>query len=79
MLLIDSIIASMTDGNWHRIEEILEYLEDTKAKTLSTLMFLWKFGFVDVDDIEKHVRLSYPFAKFMTNIKKMEKLTHQDF
>ena len=76
MLLIDSIIASMTDGNWHRIEEILEYLEDTKAKTLSTLMFLWKFGFVDVDDIEKHVKLSYPFAKFMTN---MEKLTHQDF
>ena len=79
MLLIDSIIASLTDGNWHRIEEILEYLGDTKAKTLSALMFLWKFGFVDVDDNEKHLKLSYPFANFITNVKKMEDLTHQDF
>ena len=79
MLLIDSIIASLTDGNWHSIEEIVAYLGNTKAKTLASLMFLWKFGFVDVDDIEKHVKLSYPFASFMTNVKKMEKLTHQDF
>ena len=79
MLLIDSIIASLTDGNWHSIDEILEYLGDTKAKTLFTLMFLWKFGFVDVDDNEKHVKLSYHFASFMTNVKNMEDLTHQDF
>ena len=79
MRLIDSIITSLIDGNWHSIEEILEILGDSKDKTLCSLMFLWKFGFVDVDDNEKHMKLSFPFANFMTNIKKMDNLYHQDF
>ena len=74
---MDSIITTLADGNWHNIEEITEYLGDTKAKTLSTLMFLWKFGFVDVDDNEKQLKLSYLFANFMANIKKVEDSTHQ--
>ena len=77
--LIDTIISSLIDGNWHSIDEILEYLGDTKPKTLFTLMFLWKFDFVDVDQNEKHIKLSYPFANFMTNIKKIDKSCDQDF
>ena len=79
MRLIDSIISLLIDGNWHSIEEILEYLGDKKGKTLFTFMFLWKFGFVDVDDKEKHMKLSYPFTKFIKSISKTDNLNHQGF
>ena len=79
MLLIDSILCALVDGSWHSINQVLECLGDSKVKTVMTIKFLWKFGFVDVDENENHVKLSSPMFKFMTRTEKLENLTHQDF
>ena len=56
----------LSDGNWHSIKEMLEYLGDSEVKTVMAIMFLWRFGFVDVDENKNQVKLSPPMFKFMS-------------
>jgi len=56
----------LLDGSWHSIKEVLEYLGDSEVKTVMTIRFLWRFGFVDVDENENQVKLSSPMFKFMS-------------
>jgi len=63
---IDSILRVLLDGSWHSIKEVLEYLGDSEVKTVMTIRFLWRFGFVDVDENENQVKLSSPMFKFMS-------------
>jgi hypothetical protein len=65
---IDSILRVLLDGSWHSIKEVLEYLGDSEVKTVMTIRFLWRFGFVDVDENENQVKLSSPMFKFMSEI-----------
>ena len=66
MSFIDSILRVLLDGSWHSIKEVLEYLGDSEVKTVMTIRFLWRFGFVDVDENENQVKLSSPMFKFMS-------------
>ena len=68
MSFIDSILRVLSDGSWHSIKEVLEYLGDSEVKTVMTIRFLWRFGFVDVDENENQVKLSSPMFKFMSEI-----------
>ena len=63
---IDSILRALTDRSWHSIKEVLEYLGDSEVKTVMTIRFLWRFGFVDVDENENQVKLSSPMFKFIS-------------
>jgi len=56
----------LLDGSWHSIKEVLEYLGDSEVKTVMTIRFLWRFGFVDVDENENQVKLSSPMFKFIS-------------
>jgi len=47
---------------------VLEYLGDSEVKTVMAIRFLWRFGFVDVDENENQVKLSSPMFKFMSEI-----------
>ena len=71
MSFIDSILRALTDRSWHSIKEVLEYLGDSEVKTLMTIRFLWRFGFVDVDENENQVKLSSPMFKFMSEIEEI--------
>jgi len=66
LLFIDSIFRVLLDGSWHSIKEVLEYLGDSEIKTVMAIRFLWRFGFVDVDENENQVKLSSPMFKFMS-------------
>jgi len=66
LLFIDSIFRELLDGSWHSIKEVLEYLGDSEIKTVMAIRFLWRFGFVDVDENENQVKLSSPMFKFMS-------------
>ena len=66
MSFIDSILRVLLDGSWHSIKEVLEYLGDSKVKTVMSIRFLWRFGFVDVDENENQVKLSSPMFKFIS-------------
>jgi hypothetical protein len=66
MSFIDSILRVLLDGSWHSTKEVLKYLGDSEVKTLMTLRFLWRFGFVDVDENKNQVKLSPPMFKFMS-------------
>ena len=68
---IDSILRALTDRSWHSIKEVLEYLGDSEVKTVMTIRFLWRFGFVDVDENENQVKLSSPMFKFMSEIEEI--------
>jgi hypothetical protein len=66
--LIDSILRVLFDDNWHSIKEVLEYLGDSEVKTVMAIRFLWRFGFIDVDENENQMKLSSPMFKFMSEI-----------
>jgi len=68
---IDSILRALTDRSWHSIKEVLEYLGDSEVKTVMAIRFLWRFGFVDVDENENQVKLSSPMFKFMSEIEEI--------
>jgi len=65
---IDSILRALTDRSWHSIKEVLKYLGGSEVKTVMAIRFLWRFGFVDVDENENQVKLSSPMFKFMSEI-----------
>ena len=72
MSFIDSILRVLFDGSWHSIKEVLEYLGDSEVKTVMTIRFLWRFGFVDVDENENQVKLSSPMFKLMSEIEALQ-------
>lgn len=76
MSFIDSILRVLTDGSWHSIKDLSEYSEYSENKTVIIIKFLSKFGFTDLNKNETQVKLSPPTLKFMTEIEKVEDLTH---
>jgi hypothetical protein len=65
---IDSILGVLADGNWHNVKEVLESVGDSKVKTVMTIRFLLRFGFVDLNKKENQVKLSSPMFKFIGKI-----------
>jgi hypothetical protein len=66
MLLTDKIIWLLRDGKWHNVKEIMQFSPCTKYQTLTVLLFLCKFGFIEMD--ENQVRLHSLTLKFIKNI-----------
>ena len=58
----------LADGNWHNVKEVLESVGDSKVKTVMTIRFLLRFGFVDLNKKENQVKLSSPLFKFIGKI-----------
>ena len=69
MSFIDSILRVLHDGSWHSIKEVLESVVDSEVKTMMTMRFLSRFGFIDVSKNENQLKLSSPMFKFLRETK----------
>jgi hypothetical protein len=65
---IDSILRLLSDGGWHRIQEVLDYSVNSEVKTLMAIRFLRRFGFVTVNKNENQMRLTSPMFNFLSEI-----------
>jgi DNA-binding IclR family transcriptional regulator len=65
---ITMALEMLGDGRWHRIEELTLSLKlsDDKFKELTS--FLTAYGFVEVDDKKRRVKINSDFNKLLTQI-----------
>ena len=71
MLLTEKIIWLLRDGKWHSVKEIIQFSLRAEPETLTVLLFLRKFGFLEMD--RNKVRLHSYTLDFIKNIEIIEK------
>ena len=61
--MIEEVVSFLEDGSWHALTEMKENLGLSEAKLLKVIRFLERFGFLDVDEEEKKVKLTPSFLQ----------------
>jgi DNA-binding IscR family transcriptional regulator len=56
----------LSDGKWHRTEELLLKLELNEHKLQEVTAFLRKYGFVEIDKKNRKVKINKDFRNLVT-------------
>jgi DNA-binding IclR family transcriptional regulator len=60
------ILEMLSDGKWHRIEELQQRLELNERKVQEIITFLNKYDFVKIDKEHEKVKINQNFRKLLT-------------
>jgi DNA-binding IclR family transcriptional regulator len=63
---ITMILEMLSDGKWHRIEELQQRLELNERKVQEIITFLNKYDFVKIDKEHEKVKINQNFRKLLT-------------
>lgn len=73
MSAIDQILLLLKDGNWHKLEEIMQIVSLSQDKTEKIVSFLNEYEFVDLRDNSKEVKIQSTIREFIKEIQRLEK------
>lgn len=73
MSVIDEILWLLRDGEWHNLDEIIEYISMSEFKVEIAVNFLGEYDFIQVDEKAKKVRLQPSILEFVKNIQQIER------
>ena len=62
---VTMILAILSDGKWHGLEELQQRVEVDQYKVQEIAAFLNKYNFATIDDANKKVRINKDFQKFL--------------
>ncbi|UCE29611.1 MAG: hypothetical protein JSV85_02515 [Candidatus Bathyarchaeota archaeon] len=62
---IDEVVDLIRDGQWHKLEDIVNKTKLTNPKTKKILEFLADYDFIDLDSKRKKVKANTALTKFL--------------
>ena len=73
--LVDGVLNFLEDGRWHDFFEVAKIFSNfglLESDVRNIIGFLTKFGFVDLDECQKRVKINTSFLSFLQAIKVLE-------
>ncbi len=65
---IAKVLELLSDGHWHLLDEVQQKTELDKNQTRQVLVFLKKYGFINVDERKERIKLDETFLKFLMQV-----------
>lgn len=70
---IDEILWLLRNGEWHDLKEITENIELSEFKVEIAVSFLWEYGFIQLNEKARKIRLQPSMLEFVKNIQYVER------
>jgi hypothetical protein len=72
MSAIDEILWLLKDGEWHDLNEITKKVALPKFKAEIAINFLGEYGFIQINENVKRVKLQLAMLEFLEEIQRLE-------